>query len=62
MKAYLITTGTIFGLITIAHIARIILENPGLAKDPWYIFLTLLAAAICVWAGALIRKGAGARR
>lgn len=35
MKAYLITTGIIFGLITAAHVARVIVEGAGLAKDPF---------------------------
>jgi hypothetical protein len=54
MRAYLITTGTVFGLITIAHISRIILENPHLAVEPWYILLTLLSAGLCVWAFRLL--------
>ena len=52
MKAYLITTGVIFGLITVAHLVRIIAE-PHLATDPIYIVLTLLAAALSVWAWRL---------
>ena len=53
MKAYLITTGTLFGLITGAHILRMIVENPRLAKDPWYLGLTL-PAAFSVWAWRLL--------
>jgi hypothetical protein len=56
MKAYLVTTGSVFGLITIAHISRIILENPHLAVEPWYILLTLLAAGLCIWAFRLLRR------
>ena len=54
MRAYIFTTGVIFGLITIAHIARIVLEHSHLATDPWYILLTLAAAALCGWAGWLL--------
>jgi len=55
MKAYLITTGIIFGLITGAHILRAIAEGPQLAKDPFFILLTVLAASLCVWAWRLLR-------
>jgi hypothetical protein len=30
MKAYLITTGVVFGLLTLAHIWRIVAEEPHL--------------------------------
>lgn len=54
MKAYLVTTGTIFGLITIAHVWRVIVESRALATDPWFILLTILAAGLCVWAFRLL--------
>jgi hypothetical protein len=54
MRAYVMITGAIFGLITIAHIARIILEHSQLAADPWYILLTVIAAALCLWACGLL--------
>jgi hypothetical protein len=56
MKAYLITTGIIFGLITALHVARAIVEGVGPAKDPVFIVLTLLAAGMCVWAWRLLAK------
>jgi hypothetical protein len=55
MKAYLITTGSIFGLIVLAHILRIIEEGSHLARDPWYMLLTVLAAALSLWAVRLLR-------
>lgn len=55
MKAYVVTTGSIFGLITLAHIWRIFAAEPHLAKDPWYIALTLVAAALCLWACRLLK-------
>ena len=53
MRAYLMTTGAIFGLITVAHIWRIIVE-PHLAMEPWYVLLTLVAAGLCLWAVRLL--------
>jgi len=55
MKAYLATTGTLFGLLTIVHIWRATQETQ-LATDPWYILLTLASAALCVWAMRLLLK------
>ncbi len=49
MKAYIVTTGTLFGLIVVAHVLRIVAE-PHLAADPWYILLTAAAAGMSVWA------------
>jgi hypothetical protein len=55
MKAYVITTGAVFGLLVVAHIWRIIEEGTVLAKDPLYIIITLAAAALCLWACRLLR-------
>ena len=52
MRAYLITTAAVFGLITVAHIWRAIAEWPRQATDPWFQLLTVLAAALCVWDAA----------
>ena len=37
MKAYLVTTGTLFALLALVHLWRIIAEWPRLATDPWFI-------------------------
>lgn len=58
MKAYLVTTGVLFALITVAHVARIIDEWPHLATDPWYLLITTAAAALCLWAWRLLRQSA----
>jgi len=55
MKAYLITTGTVFTLVTAAHVWRAIAESTALARDPWFILLTVFAAALSVWAWRLLR-------
>ncbi len=49
MKAYLAATSVIFGLITAAHIWRILAENARLAAEPWFVLLTLAAAGLCLW-------------
>jgi hypothetical protein len=61
MRAYLVTTGTVFGLITAAHVWRVLMESRALARDPWFLLVTLLTAALCVWAVRLLRPGARPR-
>ena len=58
MKAYLITTGTVFGLITVAHIVRIFVEGSRLAKEPVFLILTFAAAGLSLWAWLLLRRSA----
>ena len=55
MKAYVMTTGALFGLLTLVHIWRAIEEGPQQATEPWFVLVTLLAAALCVWAWRVLR-------
>jgi hypothetical protein len=55
MKAYVMTTGAVFGLLTFAHLLRIIDEGPHLATDPWWVLITVAAGALCLWAWRLLR-------
>ena len=41
MKAYVVTTGAIFALLTLAHLARILAEGSHLATDPFFVLVTL---------------------
>ena len=50
MKAYIATSGTIFGVITLAHIFRVYAEGVERAKDPWFLATTAIAVALTVWA------------
>lgn len=54
MKAYLITTGSVFGLITLAHLWRIVEEGRRLATEPAFLLLTVLSGALSVWAWRLL--------
>jgi len=56
MKPYVITSGGIFALITIAHILRMVSEGRHVASEPVFILLTLLSAALSVWAWLVLRK------
>ena len=57
MKVYVGITGAIFGLITVAHIARMVVE-PHTRTEASYIALTALSAALCVWAMSLLKSRA----
>jgi hypothetical protein len=62
LKAYLVVTGTIFGLIALAHLARTIAESQRLGSDPWFYLegpgLGLVAAALSLWALRLLWRAA----
>ena len=58
MKAYLLTTGTIFGLFAAAHVVELIAEWRPPASDPWFVIgislIIVVSAAFCVWAFRLL--------
>ena len=49
MKAYVMTTGALFGVATAVHIWRLLTER-SVATDPHFLVLTLGAGALTVWA------------
>jgi len=61
MKAYLLITGGVFALITVAHIWRMALE-PNMLTQPWFLLMTFCAAAFSVWAILLFRETGRASR
>jgi hypothetical protein len=56
MRAYLVTSGTVFLLLVAAHVARAVIEGPGVARDPFFVASTAIAAALFVWALRLLRR------
>jgi uncharacterized membrane protein len=57
MRAYVITTGAVFGLLAVAHVLRIIREDPGLATtDPFYVAITAAAAGLCAGSVVVLRR------
>ena len=59
MKAYLVTTGALFGLLALAHVLRTVGEWTRLRTDPWFLLegpgIGLVAAALSFWAWRLLR-------
>jgi uncharacterized protein YciI len=54
-RAYLMTTGVVFGVVALVHIWRMAVEGPALAANPWFLFATAAAAVLGIWAWRLIR-------
>jgi hypothetical protein len=54
MKAYLAVTATIFAILTVLHIWRILFESAALARDPVLVSITILSAVLCIWAVRLL--------
>jgi hypothetical protein len=55
MKAYVITTGAVFALLTLAHLVRIIVEWPHLTKNPFFLLITVATGGLCLWAWRVLR-------
>ncbi len=58
MKTYVVTTGTVFGLLVIVHLWRIAEEGAHAAGNPWFLLVTVISAALSVWAWRLVRTSA----
>jgi hypothetical protein len=56
MRTYVAITGVIFGLITVAHIWRIVAEGSRLAMEPFFILMTVASTAFALWAVRLLRS------
>ncbi len=56
MKAYLATSGAVFGLIVLAHIARIAMEGLHVILQPAFAFGTVVALGMSVWSTILFKR------
>jgi hypothetical protein len=56
MKAYIVTTGAAFGLLALAHIARIFEEGAHLITEPLFLVTTVGSVSICVWAIIILKR------
>jgi uncharacterized protein len=58
MKAYLTTTGIIFGLLAVTHLMRTINHWHNLAADPWFVLgtsaETVVTIALSLWAWCVL--------
>ena len=60
MRAYQLTTGVLFALLALAHLWRIAFEERALARDPFFVGITLLCVVLSAWALRLARRSAPA--
>ncbi len=56
MRAYVLTTGIVFALLTLAHLWRIAAEGLHLLASPLWVGITVGAGALSVWAWRLLRQ------
>ena len=56
MKAYVIVTGILFGLLTLLHLWRIFFEGLDGHEAVHIWLLTSLTAVLCAWAVVLLRR------
>jgi hypothetical protein len=52
MKVYLAVTGSVFGLLAIVHIWRMVVEQ-SVIHNPWFLLITAIAAALSIWSWRL---------
>jgi hypothetical protein len=57
VKAYLIVTGGLFGLLAVAHFLRTVLEWTRLNSDPWFVVqgpgIGIIGLVLCLWSQRL---------
>ena len=55
MRTYVIVVGAIFGVLTVAHVWRMV-EEPDLVRDPWFMSFTVAAAVLGLAAWRVARR------
>jgi hypothetical protein len=50
MRVYLILTAILFALVAVMHVWRMIAESASLARDPFFLLLTVICVALSAWA------------
>ncbi len=56
MKSYIVTTGVIFGLLLVSHVARVVVEGTYLIREPIFVLTTIASGAVFIWAITLFVK------
>jgi hypothetical protein len=55
MRSYVIVAGVIFGLLAVVHLWRMV-EEPHLARDPWFLLVTIAAGGLGISAWRVVRR------
>jgi hypothetical protein len=56
MRSYLLVTAIAFALLVFAHVWRMLEESTSLARDPWFVIVTLISASLSAWAFRLWKR------
>lgn len=56
VKSYIVTTGGAFGLLALAHIARMFQEGANLITEPVFLVTTVGSIGVCFWAIILLKR------
>jgi hypothetical protein len=56
LKTYILTSGIVFTLIALAHVARVFLEGPGVLAQPFFDFTSALSVGLAIWAFQVFRR------
>jgi hypothetical protein len=61
VKTYLMTTGTVFGAIVLAHVWRLFEEGLHPATEAPFVVLTVVSAVLSLWAWVLLARASRSR-
>jgi hypothetical protein len=56
MKSYVVTTASIFALLTVVHVWRAVAVEQNLLGDAWFIGVTALSTALAGWGFWVLRR------
>lgn len=56
MKAYIIITGIVFGLLAVAHVLRVMAEGTYLLTEPIFVLTTIASVGLFAWAIFLFKQ------
>jgi len=56
MRAYVGTTGLMFGLLVIAHIARLTVQGPAALRSPVFVVASFVSIGMLVWSILVFRR------
>jgi hypothetical protein len=58
LRAYVVTTGVIFALLALSHVARVAVEGAWVLREPIFVLTTIVSVGVVVWAIVLLRGSA----
>jgi hypothetical protein len=56
MRCYVVTTGTIFVALLVAHLARFYVEGAGILGSPAFVLTSVGSAAMAIWSWRVYRR------